>query len=119
MATVIFGAPLWSDFRIQGLIERLKHLVPVRSMTVRAFSLCDGAAHLTDAQKKRLSDLLEEQSEPALGTVRFWILPRLGTVSPWASKAMDILKNWVSKLLLLSKGVASIWFYRKCPQNRA
>ncbi|MES2212102.1 MAG: phosphoribosylformylglycinamidine synthase, partial [Pseudomonadota bacterium] len=104
MATVYFGAPLWSDFRLQGLLSRIKSLVPATSLTAHTLYLCDGVDQLTDAQKVRLGALLETQAEPAVGTVRLWILPRLGTVSPWASKALDIMHHCGVTVSALEQG---------------
>ncbi len=90
------GAPAHSDFRLQGLLAKLReHLPNVSSIGTSFEYYLDIEATLNDAQLEQLHSLLDvraAQRKPA-ETVSLWVAPRAGTISPWSSKATDIVHN--------------------------
>lgn len=92
----ILGADALSEFRLQRLLDVLKHLaLPLNSIRADYLYLLDQASALSDRDHQRLGALLgphaiaqdDEQVETC------YVLPRAGTLSPWSSKATDILHN--------------------------
>ena len=102
--TVVDGGRALSDFRLAGLLERLRGVLPgVQAVRARHIHLVLSEAEFDPEAQRRLSELLtygEPATEPvtadaadaATGTT-FVVAPRLGTISPWASKATDIVRN--------------------------
>ncbi|MDR2787376.1 MAG: phosphoribosylformylglycinamidine synthase, partial [Candidatus Accumulibacter sp.] len=89
------GAPAFSVFRLRGLRERLRDLVPDARIAgadywhfIKLKQALDGEA------RRRLSALLDERpAETGPSGTLFLVTPRVGTISPWSSKATDIARN--------------------------
>jgi phosphoribosylformylglycinamidine synthase len=89
------GAPAFSSFRLQKLLERVRHeirsIVGLNAHFVHFVELEQG---LSEAQRAVLGQLLTPYvAPPGEAQHSFWVVPRLGTISPWSSKATDIAHN--------------------------
>jgi len=93
------GAPAQSDFRLQGLLDKVRERFPTVSSIHSSYQYfldvdtLDNA--LTDTQLKQLHSLLDVRVAQKKQSKAFslWVSPRAGTISPWSSKATDIVHN--------------------------
>ena len=102
------GAPAFSSFRIQKLLERIRRDVPgVVGLSAHFVHFVELEQALSQAQREVLEQLLAPLSAPPAETLHsFWVVPRLGTISPWSSKATDIAHNCgLSALRRIERGV--------------
>ncbi|WP_153502714.1 phosphoribosylformylglycinamidine synthase [Cumulibacter manganitolerans] len=95
--TVVPSGEALSPFRLRGLAERLRAVVPdVGEVRARHVHLVASERELDAATAEKVTRLLTygEPFDPAgaRGT-SFVVAPRLGSISPWASKATDIAHN--------------------------
>ncbi len=97
MTDILFlrGAPAFSVFRLQGLQQRLRELVPRATIASAEFwHFAKLKAVPSDDRRQQLAALLEERvSVEFEGGWLFLVTPRFGTISPWSSKATDIALN--------------------------
>ena len=90
------GARALSDFRAARLLAALQRVSScIEAVSGRFVHFVHASRELTDAEKTRLSSLLDygDAAADVRGDLTFMVVPRLGTISPWASKATDIVKN--------------------------
>ena len=97
MAQIIFlrGAPAFSAFRLQRLVQTLTAAVPgVTGVDADYWHFAATRDNLACDTRDSLAALLEERAgeATAAGTL-FLVTPRVGTISPWSSKATDIAWN--------------------------
>ncbi len=111
MADILFlrGAPAFSDFRLQGLQQRIQAIAPAASVVSADYwHVAKLKAALSDEGLKQLASLLEERSaEAAESGELFLVTPRIGTISPWSSKATDIAWNCgLAAIERIERGIA-------------
>jgi len=95
MQITLSGGRALSDFRIAGLLEKIKRSVPtsgVTAITAKLVYFVDLQKTPDDETVKRMNELLSSNGEFIKGT-GFFVTPRKGTISPWSSKATDIFHN--------------------------
>ena len=97
MADILFlrGNPAFSDFRLQGLQQRIQAVVPAATLiSAEYWHLVKLGSALGAEDRRQLAALLEERTaEDGVGGELFLVTPRIGTISPWSSKATDIALN--------------------------
>jgi phosphoribosylformylglycinamidine synthase len=97
MADILFlrGAPAFSAFRLQGLLQRIRAIVPgAQVVSADYWHFAKLKAPLTGDGRERLAALLEEKVAGGVDAGElFLVTPRVGTISPWSSKATDIAWN--------------------------
>jgi len=102
------GAPAFSSFRIQKLLERIRRDVTgIVGLSAHFVHFVELEQELNAAQREVLHQLLAPLSAPPAETLHsFWVVPRLGTISPWSSKATDIAHNCgLSALRRIERGI--------------
>jgi phosphoribosylformylglycinamidine synthase len=102
------GAPAFSSFRIQKLLERIRQDVTgIVGLSAHFVHFVELEQELNAAQREVLHQLLAPLSAPPAETLHsFWVVPRLGTISPWSSKATDIAHNCgLSALRRIERGI--------------
>jgi phosphoribosylformylglycinamidine synthase len=102
------GAPAFSSFRIQKLLERIRRDVTgIVGLSAHFVHFVELEQELNAAQREVLHQLLAPLSAPPAETLySFWVVPRLGTISPWSSKATDIAHNCgLSALRRIERGI--------------
>lgn len=89
------GAPAFSQFRLDALVEKIK--TAVTGLNLITLDTCfvyliDQSGHLDEKTFGRVCSLLgaDGHAQPRNG---FFVTPRKGTISPWSSKATDIFHN--------------------------
>jgi phosphoribosylformylglycinamidine synthase len=88
------GSRALSRFRLVRLLARLRAVTPsVTAVDAQYLHFIQVRRALTDAERLRLLQLLEDGGETAAGlaaAAAWLVVPRFGTISPWSSKATDI-----------------------------
>ena len=108
------GAPAFSPFRLQQLLEKIQHIQPrVRALAVNFYHLAALSAPLTTKEEIRLRQLLTygpvADREPVIESALL-VIPRRGTQSPWGTKATDIAHNCgLSSVERLERGRLITW----------
>ena len=88
------GAPAFSAFRLQHLINRLTAAVAdIETVVADYWHIAALKRALSVEERAKLALLLEEKSGGAEKGELFLVAPRLGTISPWSSKATEIALN--------------------------
>ena len=116
---ILRGAPVFSDFRLDKLAQKLARIDPgVRLLHTEYVHFAELQSPLGDSQRQVLENLLQygpgHSRSPApdlSGTSLRLVVPRAGTISPWSSKATDIAHNCgLSQVVRLERGVA--WYFQ-------
>jgi len=92
---VLKGGPVFSDFRITALRERVRAAAPhlqIASLEADYVYFLEITDRLSQDTLGKIYALLEA-SGPLQTTPGFFVTPRKGTISPWSSKATDIFHN--------------------------
>jgi len=95
MQVILSGGKAYSDFRITGLLEKIRKLIPTSGVTTidAKFVYFLNIEKTPDATTvSRMKELLGSTGEFTKGK-GFFVTPRKGTISPWSSKATDIFHN--------------------------
>ncbi|WP_455221419.1 phosphoribosylformylglycinamidine synthase [Kaarinaea lacus] len=90
---ILHGCPALSAFRVEKLITRLQHEMPVERLTANYIHIVNVDGPLSDAASHILQQVLHygpSYQDEALQGLSFYVFPRPGTISPWSSKATDI-----------------------------
>ncbi len=90
----LLGTPALSQFRLEGLLRRVREIEPqVAALASRFVHFVDASEQLGEPQLLLLNRLLSYGPRAAVGHergVHLTVTPRVGTISPWSSKATDI-----------------------------
>jgi phosphoribosylformylglycinamidine synthase len=89
------GQPALSEFRLAGLLDRLKTRLPdveIASMEATYVYFLDVSGSLPADTLTKTHALLGT-AEAATVSGGVFVTPRKGTISPWSSKATDIFRN--------------------------
>ncbi|WP_319240485.1 phosphoribosylformylglycinamidine synthase [uncultured Propionivibrio sp.] len=111
MADILFlrGAPAFSNFRLQGLQQRIAAVVPgAVCRSAEFWHVAKLKQALSPEARQQLAALLEERAaETAPAGALFLVTPRVGTISPWSSKATDIAWNCgLAAIERIERGIA-------------
>ena len=89
------GAPAFSDFRLDKLLQRLQQAVSQVADVAVHYEYFVELEQTLDALAQTVLQQLLGEGVPAGDApgYRCWVVPRIGTISPWSSKATDIAHN--------------------------
>ena len=91
------GSPVYSAFRLTGLIRRVAEALPscsIASVEANSVFIIETDPGFADELWPRVAALIDTNIRiPARCQDGFFVTPRKGTLSPWASKATDIFHN--------------------------
>jgi len=90
--TCLLGAPAFSEFQRQKLVDGLRrHVDREFSFTAQFIFFVESPQSLSVAELKQLEALLQAESASDIDPEGLLlVVPRLGTQSPWSTKATDI-----------------------------
>lgn len=84
----LFGASAFTAFQL----SKLQSASGMEGLQSAEVFFVDTQAALTDTDRARLGQLLQEAPPPFDRAPDFIVTPRVGTLSPWSSKATEILQ---------------------------
>ena len=110
---ILRGAPAFSSFRIQKILNESKILVPnLQSIYAEYIHFADLSRPLSEENSEVLKKLLTYGSTKEVKETKgafVLVVPRPGTISPWSSKATDIAINCgLTEINRLERGVS--WY---------
>ncbi|MCY4050465.1 MAG: phosphoribosylformylglycinamidine synthase [Gammaproteobacteria bacterium] len=101
MISWLFGGDVYSEFRLNRLVHRLREsLGYCQDIRVQFVYFIDHWEEIKPQQLEKIGALLGVE-KPKLNVnlipaahdhIDFFVVPRVGTISPWSSKATDILR---------------------------
>ncbi len=106
----LFGSCALSDFRINGLLSKIRNMdSSIHSLNSRFVHFVDTAELLSDSDLLVLNGLLAYGGEQVTGELKgesLLVVPRAGTISPWSSKATEIAQRCgLTKVKRIERGI--------------
>jgi len=90
---IIWGNPAHSNYRLNQLLDKLKQVGKIESVTSQFVYFVDLDGTLSETELSHLQVLLNNSQEDLTAELTessCVVTPRIGTISPWSSKATDI-----------------------------
>lgn len=111
MLQVVRGAPAFSKFRLNQLMNRLNNQgCSIKAIHAEYLHFAFLSAPLFEAESDQLIDLLyygPNFDGHSIDGERYIVIPRIGTISSWSSKATDIIHNCgLDKVDRIERGIA-------------